>query len=162
VHTVALFTKKRKKSRQHATPVNAALCISRSYKVLAVAMNEEIVSRLSLYSEFELAELILMTISTGIEQLNQFLTVLFAYFLVAYLVGKKLSSFQLFAITFVYSVFSFIAVFAFAGLQLSLLQMLEFRDGVSLLPWFAPPLTCFAAWMLSIIFMIHSRRRGDT
>ena len=54
----------------------------------------KVLSALEQVSYYELSELVLLTYSTLIEQLTVFLTVVFAYFVVAYLVGKKLSLFQ--------------------------------------------------------------------
>ena len=78
---------------------------------------------------FEFSELILLTYSTMIEQLTVFLTVLFAYFAVAYLVAKKLSTFQLLAVTLVYSLFQLIAIYGIWALSDRLGELLTIRDG---------------------------------
>ena len=112
-------------------------------------------------SYFELSELVLMTYSTMMEQLTVFISVMFAYFAVAYLVGKKLSSFQLFAITLVYSAFSLIAIFGIWRLSTRLGELLIFRDGESSVALMGSVITCTVAWALSIVFMFHSRKQED-
>jgi len=112
-------------------------------------------------SYFELSELVLMTYSTMIEQLTVFISVLFAYFAVAYLVGKKLSGFQLFAVTLVYSAFSLIAIFGIWRLSSRLGELLILRDGETSAALLASVITCTVAWVLSIVFMFHSRNQED-
>jgi hypothetical protein len=125
-------------------------------------MRESQLQALESYSSYELAELILGTLSTGIEQLTLFLTVLFAYFAVAYLVGKKLTKFQLYSITFVYSAFQLVAVVTFMSLQQRLEVLLVFRDGETPISWVIPSSVCIVGWLLSIVFMVHSRKSNDT
>jgi hypothetical protein len=125
-------------------------------------MSDSQLQALESYNSFELAELTLMTLSTSLEQLTLFLTVLFAYFAVAYLVGKKLSIFQLYSITFVYSAFSLIAIVTFMSLNQRLEALLLFRNGDTPIPWILPTSVCFVGWILSIAFMVHSRKKDDT
>jgi hypothetical protein len=122
-------------------------------------MSKDQFQALDSYSSFELSELILMTLSTSIEQMTLFLTVLFAYFAVAYLVGKKLSIFQLYSITFVYSAFSLVAIAAFIEIGQYLEMLLVYRDGETPISWIIPTSICVIGWILSIAFMVHSRRK---
>lgn len=76
-------------------------------------------------STYEINELIYSGISTAFEIVAIFLTVLFAYFAVAYFVGKRLSRFQVTTITLVYSAFSIflmVGTYPTIGLPITLLN----------------------------------------
>lgn len=96
-------------------------------------------------SYFELSELVLMTYSTMMEQLTVFISVLFAYF----------------AVPLVYSAFSLIAIFGIWRLLTRLGELLMFRDGETSAALMASVITCTVAWVLSIVFMFHSRTQED-
>lgn len=115
---------------------------------------------ISSLSTYEISELTMLTVSTSIDQLMLIITVIFAYFAVAYLVGDKLTRFQLYSITFVYSSFTFVAIYVMAGLSQRISRLIAYSQGDFQLLWYIPPLLCFSGWVLSIAFMIHSRNQG--
>ncbi len=82
-------------------------------------------------SVFEVNDLIYTGFSTGFEILALYLTILFAYFAMAYLVGKRLNFFQVSAVTLVYSAFCqllIVAVYAALETPLVLVNLLGSGD----------------------------------
>jgi hypothetical protein len=123
--------------------------------------DEKMLSDLEQISYYELSELVLINYSTLIEQLSVFITVLFAYFAVAYLVAKKISAFQLLAVTFVYSAFSIVAIGGYWSLSVRLWNLMYFRDGEVPITLFASFAVCVVGWLLSLAFMFHARYKND-
>ncbi|MGI9290411.1 MAG: hypothetical protein ACR2QG_03930 [Gammaproteobacteria bacterium] len=123
--------------------------------------DDKMLEALEQVSYYELSELILLTYSTLIEQLTVFLTVVFAYFVVAYLVGKKLSIFQICAVTLVYSAFCLIALGGYFALSERLWNLVFFRDGEVPLILSASFWVCVIGWLLSLVFMLHARYKSN-
>ncbi|MFT5396791.1 MAG: hypothetical protein ACI85N_001997 [Gammaproteobacteria bacterium] len=121
-------------------------------------MENEMTSNLDTLTTFELSELILHTLSVSIDQLTLVLTFIFAYFTVGYLVGKKLSKFQLYSVTLVYSGVTIFGILIFATLGIRVQELVVYRDGAYSLHWMVSTILCFAGWVLSILFMMHSRK----
>lgn len=119
--------------------------------------DEKMIKELEQLSYYELSELILLTYSLLIEQVSVLLTVVFAYFVVAYLTGKKLSAFQLSAVTIVYSTFCLVAIGGYWSLSIRLWNLFYFREGEVPLTLFASFFVCILGWLLSLAFMIHTR-----
>ena len=110
-------------------------------------------------SSFELQDLMLTYNSTLLEQSTVFMSGLFAYLACAYFVGKKLTRFQLASITAIYSVFSINLVvghFVIANTAVDLLLFLTGKDQYAVYATFGVSLV--AAFLLSIVFMLHTRR----
>jgi hypothetical protein len=104
-------------------------------------------------SEFETLQAVYAIRTAGAADVINFFTVLSAYLVVAYLVGDKLSSFQLWTISGLYSVYQY---FPIAALQIAVGDLARFDaapPGANLL---AVLLT--AMWFVSIVFMIQKRR----
>ena len=118
-----------------------------------------------------LGELALTAAATCVDILSFSVTILFAFLATAYFVGKNLTQFQFVAISILYSLFMWITIFIYYGLSNVALNTYAFLEP-HLPGWvqesdplpFAANLTLaiimieFAAWMLSIYFMNHSRR----
>ena len=121
-------------------------------------MKNEMTRSLDSLSTFELSELILHTLSVSIEQLTLILTFIFAYFTVAYLVGKKLSNSQLYSVTLVYSGFTIFGILIFSSLGIRVQELVVYKDGGYSLHWMVSSAFCFGGWVLSILFMMHSRK----
>ena len=123
--------------------------------------DEKMLEDLEQISYYELSDLILLTYSTLIDQLSVFLTVLFAYFIVAYLIAKKLSVFQLSAVSLVYSAFCIVAIGGYWSLSIRLWHLVYFRDGDVPITLFASFGVCVVGWLLSLAFMLHARYKDD-
>ena len=110
-------------------------------------------------SKFELAELVLQLHATRVDQVAVLLTILSAYLVVAYLVARKLSLFQLIAITLIYSVSTIVTVLGYWSLGRQATAISVMQTGTSTDPIYLTMAIMFLlAWALSIGFMIHSRR----
>ena len=90
-----------------------------------------------------------------------FFTIVSAYLVVAYLAGAKLSTFQVWSISILYSLFCFGPIMAVV-ISLQDMSTLPYAiehsswyNGVSWLPW-----VMVFAWGLSIVFMLNSRSTG--
>ena len=123
--------------------------------------DDKMLNDLGSLTYYELSELILLTYSTMIEQLTVFLTVLFAFFVISYLVAKKLSVFQLTAVTLVYSAFCIVAIAGFWNLSTRLWNLVYFRDGEVPMALAASVWVCVIGWILSLVFMVHARLKND-
>lgn len=116
-------------------------------------------------TEFEYQELLIGTSSLVTELVSVFISVLVAYLVCAYLVGNKLTRFQLIAVSFTYSMFSFLLILLvygnlmrMAGIKASFFE-LETTPGVGI-PLMGP-IILLLSWLISIIFMIQVRRSPD-
>jgi hypothetical protein len=121
-------------------------------------MNEETIEFYRSISVLELTELSLSVYSTMLEQLTLLVSVIFAYFATAYVVGSKLSNIQLSTITLVYSAFVFVGIFGYAQMALSLGNMNYILYEMSTIPTTLSIWVCILAWIVSIVFMVHTRR----
>ena len=116
-------------------------------------------------TEFEYQELLIGTASLVTELVAVFISVLVAYFACAYLVGNKLTKFQLIALSFTYSMFSFLIIslvygnlMRIAGITASFLELETTPSaGITLMG----PIILLLSWLISIIFMIQVRRSAD-
>lgn len=121
---------------------------------------------MDLYSEMTNYELIDLFYTVGgniTDNITVLITTLFAYLALAYIAGKKLSKFQVASITTIYSAF---IIFMIGGIYrdssyssniaLALFQIDTSRDGVML------AVVLILAWLLSIVFMIQTRRAKET
>ena len=112
-------------------------------------------------TKIELAELALMLHSTRLEQVSVLIAMVSGYLVTAYLVANKLTLFQLIAITLIYSLMVLITILGYIGLwsqanALSLHQSGE--DRIMLYSMISA--TFFAGYLLSLVFMWHSRRQN--
>ena len=112
-------------------------------------------------SYYELSDLILATYSTLIEQLSVLLTVVFAYFVIAYLIAKKLSAFQLASVTIVYSGFCLVALAGYLNLTVRLWDLVYFRDGEVSIALYVSAAVCIFGWLLSLSFMFYTRYKSE-
>ena len=129
-----------------------------SHDCRGLLMENEMTRNLDTLTTFELAELILHTLSVSIDQFALILTLIFAYFTVGYMVGKKLSKFQLYSVTLVYSGVTIYCILIFTALGIRVQELVVYRDGAYSLHWMVATISCFAGWVLSILFMMHSRK----
>lgn len=114
-------------------------------------------------SNYELTELAMIVQSTTNEAVAIYLSVLSAYLAVAYLAGDKLTKFQLYSITVIYS--AWVAI-QFAGFfQLNSLgnDIVFYTTGIdNSIPYLIGQIVVLASWLLSLAFMRHSRTQSDT
>ncbi len=90
-------------------------------------------------------------------------TLISAYLVVAYLVGPKLSKFQVWAISIIYTAFLLGPI---AGFYVAVLDLKAVNHGGGNLhsvefPWIVPLIMLFG-WALSIAFMIDARKKKKT
>ncbi|XOV86395.1 MAG: hypothetical protein ACFHX7_15685 [Pseudomonadota bacterium] len=113
-------------------------------------------------SKLELAQLALDYHATRLEQVSVMLTEMSAYTIVAYFAAKKLSLFQITAISVVYSVTVLITILGYWGLSVESVALMQARTGASVFytNLLIMTITFLISWLLSIAFMIHSRRIG--
>jgi hypothetical protein len=114
-------------------------------------------------SNYELHDAIYTAASLVIGLYTLSLTVISAYLVVAYLAGRQLTKFQLLSISIIYSVFLLILIMLIFG-QLGVIGNLLAVKGSGYDIWrqSVVPLLFLAAWILSLLFMNHSRNQGDT
>lgn len=116
-------------------------------------------------SNYELQDAIHSSSSFLIELYTLCLTVIFAYLVVAFLVGKQLTKLQLFSISIIYSVFLLILiviVYQTIGELYTRVGVRQGFEGVNFWLHILVPLLFLGSWLLSLIFMNHSRSQGDT
>ena len=113
-------------------------------------------------TEYEYQELLIATASLVTDLVAVFISVLVAYLACAYLVGNKLTKFQLIAVSFTYSMFSLLIItlvygnlMRIAAIKVSFFE-LETTPSVGI-P-LVGPLILLLSWLISIIFMIQVRR----
>jgi hypothetical protein len=128
----------------------------------AMFRDDKMLEELQQLTYYELSELVLLTYSTLIDQLSVLLTVLFGYFVASYLVAKKLSLFQVWAVSLVYSAFCIVAIGGYLSLTVRLWNLVYFRDGDVPVTLFASFLVCVFGWLLSVAFMINARYKTES
>jgi hypothetical protein len=112
-------------------------------------------------STYELHDLIITRFSLALDQMSIPITLIFAYFTVAYVVGKTLSKLQLYAITTVYSFFVLSLFLVSVKLWMVADELFIYRDGVGhLVHMMTAPASIFLGWALSIVFMIDCRNKN--
>ena len=112
-------------------------------------------------TKFELAELALMFHSTRLEQISVLVALFSGYLATAYLVAKKLTRFQLSAITILYSILVLVAIRGYIGLSSQAAALSLQQSGLDQIFIFRGiGITFMLAWILSLAFMWHSRRQG--
>jgi hypothetical protein len=112
-------------------------------------------------STYELNDLIIDTFAVALDLIPILLTLIFAYFTVSYVVGKKLSKLQLYSFTTVYSIFVLSGCGFSVILWMRADELLVHRDGVSSLAHsLTVPASSFLGWILSIVFMIDCRNKN--
>jgi hypothetical protein len=112
-------------------------------------------------SAYELSDLIITRLSLASDQMSIPITLIFAYFTVAYVVGKTLSKLQLYSITTVYSVFVLSMCLLSVRLWMAAEELFMYRDGVGhLVHMMTVPASIFLGWALSIVFMIDCRNKN--
>jgi hypothetical protein len=112
-------------------------------------------------STYEFSDLLVDRLALAVEVSSVCITLIFAYFTVAYVVGKKVNKVQLYSFTTVYSLF----VLSICGLSMKMWmaadELLVHRDGVShLVHMMTAPASIFLGWALSIVFMIDCRNKN--
>ena len=96
-----------------------------------------------------------------------FVTVLFAYIVCAYLVGRKITALQSVGLTLVYSIFSLLTILGIfsniAEFYQVVLQYPEYSSGHDSvrLYLYGGPGSLFVAWLLSVIYMIGENRKPN-
>jgi hypothetical protein len=113
-------------------------------------------------TQFELWELWYMARDSASYDSSVLFTLLSAYLIVAFLVAKRLSRFQVLSITAIYT-----AMFGYTSVGFHYTYSVVLGVGAQ---WSVPaPLWNYGiyvvfcgAWLLSIIFMVQARRGGET
>ncbi len=104
-------------------------------------------------NEYEIIEATYAIRQTGATDVSSFFTVLSAYLVVAYLVGDKLSKFQVWSISGLYTVYLYFPIAA-AQIAVSDLALLDaLPPGAQYLRF-----VLVLMWLVSIVFMIQKRR----
>ena len=108
--------------------------------------------------EYQILESLHVIRGVAAQDAMNFFTIVSAYLVVAYLAGPKLSTFQVWSISILYSLFSFGPIVAVA-ISLQDISTLPYASehpgwfrGAICLPW-----VMGFAWVLSIVFMLNSR-----
>ena len=114
-------------------------------------------------SNFELNELILGYASVLNEILAIHVSIFSAYMIVAYVVGRKLDNFQLYAISVLYSVYSLQQTFVFFTTGAISAQLVFFITGDNII-WssYLSLIIFLSSWLGSLFFMRHCRKENDT
>ena len=124
-------------------------------------MNTELASFFEGMTNHELAELYIGMQSNLTEMMAVYISVLFAYLAVAFLVGNKLNSFQLYTISIIYSFFSLNAIWSIAQVGRAQIQLTNFGNGfdsaISEVQFFGNILLLIAVWVASLVFMKQTR-----
>jgi hypothetical protein len=112
-------------------------------------------------SAYELNDLIVDRLTLAVEVSSVCITLIFAYFTVAYVVGKTVNKVQLYSFTTVYSLF----ILSSCGLSMKMWmaanELFMYRDGVGhLVHMMTAPASLFLGWALSIVFMIDCRNKN--
>ncbi|MEM7363521.1 MAG: hypothetical protein AAF525_05820, partial [Pseudomonadota bacterium] len=80
----------------------------------------------------------------------------------ARLVGKRLTVFQVWAVSLVYSAFCLVALGGFYALSTRLWNLVYFRDGEVPVTLFFSVVVCAVGWLFSLAFMVNARLKNDT
>lgn len=114
-------------------------------------------------TRFEIHELFYMARDSAANDFSVLLTLLSAYLVVAYLSAKKLTMFQLIAVTVIYTVsFFYVALGYYFALDTAMETGAYLAGWEPSIWWRGMALVVTVAWLLSIIFMIQARLRDDT
>ena len=109
---------------------------------------------------YQALETIYVIRGVGAQDAMNFFTLLSAYLVVAYLAASKLTTFQVWAISILYSVFSLGPIL---GFYLAVVDMNSIEHGARVpqveIPWLVPSVM-FLGWGVSIYFMINARKIG--
>ncbi len=91
-----------------------------------------------------------------------FMTILFAYLTVAYFVSSRLSRFQAYTISGLYSFFSFYVIYG-AYTTADLLAAIIFATSGQNFGWVATftPSFLLVCWIFSIVLFVQARKQGD-
>ena len=110
-------------------------------------------------TEFEYQELLIGTSSLVTELVSVFISVLVAYLACAYLVGNKLTRFQLFAVSFTYSMFSLLLILLVYG---NLMRMAGIKASFFLMNQFFKYETSASTYgsTMPIFFNVSLQNRG--
>ena len=113
--------------------------------------------------EYQALEAIYTIRGVAAQDAMNFIAVLSAYLIVAYLVGSKLSQFQLWSISVLYSLFSLGPIWGFhiAILDMNASQYAGTHPTYLKSAGYIPLIMLFA-WALSIAFMLEARRNPHT
>ena len=113
-------------------------------------------------TEFEYHDLLNGTTSVISEITAVFISVFIAYLVCMYLVGKKLTKFQITAVSFTYSMFALLMVFLvyrnLTRISRITASYLELETAQSTQIALLGPAIMLLSWLISIIFMIQIRR----
>jgi hypothetical protein len=106
-------------------------------------------------NEYEIIEATYAIRQAGATDVSSFFTVLSAYLVVAYLVGDKLSKFQLWSITGLYTLYLYFPIAATHIAVADLAQLDAVPPGAEYLRF-----VLVLMWLVSIVFMIQKRRES--
>ena len=114
-------------------------------------------------SKYELADLQLSMIANNSDIFAIFISLLFAYFALAYIEGNRLSMFQLTSITFVYSAAMLIQMYTMWDLlsNLNVINFVLLGQGYATATYVYAAIL-ISAWITSIVFMVQTRRKNDS
>ena len=106
-------------------------------------------------NEYEVIEATYAIRQAGAADVTSFFTVLSAYLVVAYLVGDKLSKFQLWTISGLYTLYLYFPIAATQIAVVDLAQLGALPPGAQYLTY-----VLVLMWLVSVVFMIQKRRES--
>lgn len=114
-------------------------------------------------SSYEITDLYYTIRDSAVFVVSTFMTVLFAYLAVAHFVARKLETFEVTAISLIYSIFSLFLFSGVVGSMISLSNIQEFLSGTKfLIVDIGFPIFLFVCWLASLFYMYREHRRGAT
>jgi hypothetical protein len=127
-------------------------------------LDQSIIDVYERLSEFELIEAFYLVRSTTASDISLFMTALFAYITAAAFVASRLSTLQLLIVSILYSWFSFMAitgVYTQSTIGAHINYVLYGDYWKIYYMGFAVSISLVIAWIVSLAFMAHSRKRPD-
>ena len=114
-------------------------------------------------TRFEVYELFYMARDSAASDFSVLLTLLSAFLVVAYFSAKKLTMFQLIAVTAIYTAsYFYVALGYYFALDTAMETGAYLAGWEASVWWRGMAVVVAVAWLLSIIFMIQARIRKDT
>lgn len=126
-------------------------------------MDPEIAAVYEKMSAYEVRDLYYTVRDSTVFVVSTFLSVLFAYLAVAHFAAKKLSLFEILAITVAYSVFAMFLFSGVVGSLISLSNIQEFLNGTRFpIVDVGFPVFLFICWLASLVYMYLECGKGDS
>ena len=114
-------------------------------------------------SNFEVVQIFYMAREAASGDMSFLVTILSAYLVAVFLAAKRLSRFQILTITAIYTATFFYTSLGYYFAYSAVLSAGEQLSGQPIPAWSNGIIAViFVAWLVSIVFMVHARREGDT